>query len=168
MMMKMRNWEKAFTMVFCLLMMLAVAGCGSKEKFTGSNWVSVHKGTTGIDNDVTIYTFEKNGKSFTCTKKTTDYIVRPVDDKVEKTEDEPSKEVGLVYDEKSNSLTIMGAPRYTYMSKDDTIVEQGNPQPLKKMSKEEIEKAKKDVQEHAQKLADKRKEESKRYFNRLF
>lgn len=89
--------------------------------------------------------------------------MRPVDDKVEKKEDEPSKEVGLVYDEKPNSLTIMGAPRYTYMSKDDTIVEQGNPQPLKKMSKEEIEKAKKDVQEHAQKLADKRKEESKRY-----
>lgn len=166
--MMMKNWKKALAMVFCLIMMLAVAGCGSKEKFTGSNWVSVEKGTTGIENDVTIYTFEKNGKSFTCTKKVTSYVVRPVDDKVEENEYELSKEVGLVYDEKSNSLTIMGVPVYTYMSKDDTIVQQGNPKPLKKMSKEEIEKAKKDVQEHAQKLADERKEERKRYQHLFF
>lgn len=168
-MMKMGNWKKAIAMVFCLVMILAVAGCGSKEKFTGSNWVSVRKGTSGFENTVTIYTFEKNDKSFTCTRKVTNYMVRSdslfaiPDYKVEEQESEPSKEVGLVYDEKSNSLTIMGAPRYTYMSKDDTIMEQGNPTPLKKMSKEEIEKAKKDMQEHAQKQADERNEQVKRY-----
>ncbi|WP_279128356.1 hypothetical protein [Acidaminococcus fermentans] len=168
----MKNWKKAWAIVFSLVMMLSLAGCGSREKFTGSTWVFIHQsenGTSYIDE----MKFEKNNKSYTASTKTTSYEIRnhgkggslfgPIhyDYQVEVDESKPNIDPGLVFDEKSNSLTLHGFVAYTYMSKDNTVAEQGG-KIFKKMSTEEIAKAKEQLKANAQKEAEKRTE----YYNK--
>jgi len=157
----MKNWKKALAMVFCLIMMLAVAGCGGKsEKFTGSTWVYVHKTDNGAEDFIDVLTFEKNGKTYISKEKKTTYEMKydalmnafghfvSREYKLNVKDVDLKSDYGMVYDEKSDSLTQNGFQLYTYMSKDDTIVDQNRKYIFKKVKKEDIEKIKSELETH--------------------
>lgn len=149
-----------FAVFACLVFALAMAGCGGKnEKFTANSWVFVHKTDDGNEDFIDVLTFEKNNKSYTSVEKKTTYKVKyeglmsgagmvsqkyKMDIEDEKNNSTP----GLTYDEKSDSLTINGFSAYTYMSKDNTVIDQDNKRVFKKATKEDIEKIKKDLEEN--------------------
>lgn len=156
----MKKWGKMFAVFACLVFALAMAGCGGKnEKFTANSWVFVHKTDDGNEDFIDVLTFEKNNKSYTSVEKKTTYKVKyeglmsgagmvsqkyKMDIEDEKNNSTP----GLTYDEKSDSLTINGFSAYTYMSKDNTVIDQDNKRVFKKATKEDIEKIKKDLEEN--------------------
>ncbi len=159
----MKKWGKMFAIFACLVLALAMAGCGGKsEKFTANSWVFVHKTDDGNEDFIDVLTFEKNNKSYTSVEKKTTYKVKyeglmsgagmvsqkyKMDIEDEKNNSTP----GLTYDEKSDSLTINGFSAYTYMSKDNTVIDQDNKRVFKKATKEDIEKIKKDLEENTKK-----------------
>lgn len=159
----MKKWGKMFAVFACLVFALAMAGCGGKnEKFTANSWVFVHKTDDGNEDFIDVLTFEKNNKSYTSVEKKTTYKVKyeglmsgagmvsqkyKMDIEDEKNNSTP----GLTYDEKSDSLTINGFSAYTYMSKDNTVIDQDNKRVFKKATKEDIEKIKKDLEENTKK-----------------
>lgn len=135
---------------------------GKSEKFTANSWVFVHKTDDGNEDFIDVLTFEKNNKSYTSVEKKTTYKVKyeglmsgagmvsqkyKMDIEDEKNNSTP----GLTYDEKSDSLTINGFSAYTYMSKDNTVIDQDNKRVFKKATKEDIEKIKKDLEENTKK-----------------
>lgn len=159
----MKKWGKMFAVFACLVLALAMAGCGGKnEKFTANSWVFVHKTDDGNEDFIDVLTFEKNNKSYTSVEKKTTYKVKyeglmsgagmvsqkyKMDIEDEKNNSTP----GLTYDEKSDSLIINGFSAYTYMSKDNTVIDQDNKRVFKKATKEDIEKIKKDLEENTKK-----------------
>lgn len=159
----MKKWGKMFAIFACLVLALAMAGCGGKsEKFTANSWVFVHKTDDGNEDFIDVLTFEKNNKSYTSVEKKTTYKVKyeglmsgagmvsqkyKMDIEDEKNNSTP----GLTYDEKSDSLTINGFSAYTYMSKDNTVIDRDNKRVFKKATKEDIEKIKKDLEENTKK-----------------
>lgn len=159
----MKKWGKMFAIFACLVLALAMAGCGGKnEKFTANSWVFVHKTDDGNEDFIDVLTFEKNNKSYTSVEKKTTYKVKyeglmsgagmvsqkyKMDIEDEKNNSTP----GLTYDEKSDSLIINGFSAYTYMSKDNTVIDQDNKRVFKKATKEDIEKIKKDLEENTKK-----------------
>lgn len=167
----MKKWGKMFAVFACLVLALALTGCGGKnEKFTANSWVFVEKTDTGDNDYMSVIAFEKNNKSYTCTEKTTNIKIRNhggtslgigakehYDYKVDVRESAPYIQKGLAYDEKTDSLTMDGDPFYTYMSKDNTIISHHSPTlgklTYKKATKEEIEEIKKELIDFEQKKA---------------
>ena len=159
----MKKWRRLLAVVACLVLSLTLFGCGgSNEKFTGNNWVFVHKTDDGYTDYIDVLTFEKNNKNYICKGKNTTYkveydgtasafgkITSQYKIAIENSEMKPT--AGLIYDEKSNSMTQNGLQFYTYISKDNTIMDQGDKRIYKKATKEEIEKIKKDMEENTKK-----------------
>lgn len=166
----MMKWgKKTLGILFCaLLMILGITGCGGQsEKFTGNTWVYVQKTDDGNADFIDILTFEKNDKNYTSKETKTVYKVKydgmmnefgkmvyqkykvVIEDKKVK------PDFGMIFDEKSNSLTQNGIQLYTYVSKDDSVVDQNRRYVFKKAKKEDIEKMKKELEENTKRKVEK-------------
>lgn len=169
----MKKWGKMFAIFACLVLALAMAGCGGKsEKFTANSWVFVHKTDDGNESYINILNFEKNGKTYTTKEKTFTYQIKDkrlysiadtyISGKYEMNIDESEgrTEPGFTYDEKTDGMKRDGLTFYTYMSKDNTVMDQGLKKIYKKASKEDIEKIKKEMEAYTQKNVDQKNQQA--------
>lgn len=169
----MKKWGKLFAVFTCLVLALAIAGCGGKnEKFTANSWVFVNKTDDATDNYIDILTFEKDGKTYTTKSKTITYKVKDerlynifdayvsgkYEMKISETDGRP--DTGFTYDEKTDSMKMDGFSIYTYMSKNNTVMDKDTKRIYKKATKEDIEKLKKEMQENTQKKVDQKNQEA--------